>query len=57
MSRRKTLFCLIALCAASRIEAQIMTVETAKLETELVKKFGEATRPAIVHTYCKALTL
>jgi hypothetical protein len=39
--------CLIALCAASRIEAQIMNALTTKLETELVLKYGETARPAI----------
>ncbi len=38
---------LVALLAAGGLEAQAMKIETTKLETELVAKYGEAERPRV----------
>ena len=47
MTGQKAWTCLIALCAAGRLEAVSMNLQAAKLESELVSKYGEAARPAI----------
>ncbi|MGH9365749.1 MAG: hypothetical protein ACRD1B_10880 [Thermoanaerobaculia bacterium] len=47
MTAHNAWICLVGLLAAGRLEAQIMNVETAKLETELVARYGEAARPGI----------
>jgi hypothetical protein len=46
-ARTKAAAVLCALLVAGGLEAQTMKVETAKLESELVSKHGEAARPAI----------
>jgi len=55
MSTRKSFWlCLALLAAGGGVEAQPMRIDTAKLEAELVAKYGQQQRPAILRGLAQA---